>query len=59
MLEVSALGIGRAKQIESVTTAKVSTVFFIIFLFSFRNGSAEHAYSLIGNGHSRREKWQS
>jgi len=35
---------------ESVTTAKANAVFFIVFLFSFGNVSAEHAYSLHWEG---------
>src|SRR6266516_5425809 len=55
-LEESALGTGRPKQSESVTTAKASAVFFIVFLFSLGNQSAERAYSLISEGNSRSQK---
>ena len=37
MLELSAFCTCRPKHIESVTTAKASAVFFIVFLFSFGN----------------------
>src|SRR6267142_1197407 len=46
VLEVWTFCAGRPKQRESVTTAKASAVLFIVVLFSFGNGSAEHAYSL-------------
>jgi hypothetical protein len=42
--------------IESVTTAKASAVVFMVLLFSFGNGSAEQAYSLIEKGIQRSEK---
>jgi hypothetical protein len=47
-LELSAFCTCTPKHIESVTTAKASAVFFIVFLFSFGIGSAEQAHYLIG-----------
>jgi hypothetical protein len=55
-LALSAFCNCRPKHIESVTTAKASAVVFIVLLFSFGNGSAEQAYSLIEEAYSRSEK---